>query len=228
MRLLHISDLHIHESMADNAGVLKRLAYIREHYPRHVLVVTGDVTDDGSEKQYENAMHILPPGAYICPGNHDYGYAGNLYDPSKARRFGQYLPQSGKYGRRPVVDRIDNVVLIGLDSCLRTVSPHDMACGKIEWLQRFFLSRVLKRYQDSMKIVYFHHHPFDRSPWMGMKDAEKLLKVCRDCELLLFGHKHKAQQWMTMAAAGNLSECSTVTEITVLSGRFELNQVPVI
>jgi len=243
IRFLHLSDLHIHTGAKKNAELAKRLRYIRENYPYHDLIVTGDVTDDGSQKQYQAAMYMLPKNnSHVCPGNHDYGFAGNLYEKKRAKRFDQYLPQSRKYmglWARPVVDVVSKgdtrVVLVGLNSNLKTHNPLDFACGKIGLVQRYLLKRTLhqarRKYPNCVRIVYFHHHPFDRGPWTGMKDAKKLMDVLMDCELVLFGHKHVAFQWFNMAAAGKLSECYYVTEIVVndvLGDKITMRQVPVV
>jgi len=54
-KFLHISDLHIHRQEQKNADVARLLEFISETYPEHYLIITGDITDDGDKKQYENA-----------------------------------------------------------------------------------------------------------------------------------------------------------------------------
>ena len=240
IRFLHLSDLHIHTSAKNNAELVKRLSFIREKYPYHDRIITGDVTDDGEQRQYLNALRLLASGNdHICPGNHDYGFAGNLYEKKRAKRFDEYLPQSRKYMgllAMPVVDVVSKgdtrVVLVGLDSNLKTHSPLDFACGKIGMVQRYLLKKILnqarRKWPGCVRVAYFHHHPFDYGPWTGMKDAKKLIKVLKNCELVLFGHKHKAHQWYDMAAAGKLSECDHVTEIVVEGSRVTMRQVPVV
>ena len=252
IQLLHLSDLHIHESHKDNASLFKRLAFIRENYLQHHRVITGDETDDGSDKQYKIANRLLLSFvSYICPGNHDYGYAGNLFEKKRARRFDDYLLQTRPYSGRwsmPVMDTISTeAVLIGLDSNLMTRRPWDFACGKIGLWQRYWLKRILRWHANKVRIVYFHHHPFDRTPWMGMKDAKPLMKVLQgNCELVLFGHKHQPGMWVNehgvalngeyhvgrgltcFIAAGKLDERDTVTEIAIEDRNIRLREVPVI
>ena len=245
IKILHLSDLHVHTSAKNNAETVKRLSYIRVHYPDHNRIITGDVTDDGKEVQYIRAMQQLLSGTcYICPGNHDYGFAGNFYDKKRALRFDEYLPQARKYMgllAKPVIEVVKSdettVVLVGLNSNLRTRNPFDFACGRIGIMQRWWLKRTLsqarRKYPNCVRIVYLHHHPFDRGPWTGLKDSRKLIKcLSMQCELVLFGHKHKAEIFEStapyMVAAGKLSECDDVTEITINGRAVELNQVPVI
>lgn len=241
LRFLHLSDLHVRSSPANNTELLKRLSFVRKNYPLHKKIITGDVTDDGSWLQYTNAKKYLMFNAYVCPGNHDYGYAGNFYGKKRARRFDRYITQTTAYmrlARKPVVDVVTEgettVVLIGLDSNIRTRHIFDFACGKIGYVQRCWLKRVLRkarrRYPGCVRIVYFHHHPFDRGFGTELKDAKKLMKIINNnCELVLFGHKHKAQLWKygALAAAGKLSECDVVTEIVVDRESIAFNEVKV-
>ena len=239
IRFLHISDLHIRGK--PSRELLLRLAYIKLTYRDHKKIITGDITQDGYLSQYYEAMRLLmSDNSYICPGNHDYGYAGNFYEAKRAKWFDQYMFQTSKYMNawaRPIVNILEDgetkIALIGLNSNLKTRNPFDFACGKIGLWQRWWLKRILKQHSDKVRIVYFHHHPFDRGPWTGMKDAERFMTMLQgQCELVLFGHKHKPElfhkNYITMAAAGKLDECDTVTEIIVDRTNVTLNQVPVI
>ena len=59
MKILHLSDLHFHRDNKDNAKIIKTLKNVKEKYPEHYIVVTGDIVDDGHELQYENAFENL-------------------------------------------------------------------------------------------------------------------------------------------------------------------------
>ncbi|MGA1872144.1 MAG: metallophosphoesterase family protein [Thermoplasmatota archaeon] len=49
-----------------------------------------------------------------------------------------------------------------------------------------------KRGKDRIRIVMLHHHPFMSDPFMVLKGADELMDVLRgNCEVLLFGHRHK-------------------------------------
>ena len=142
MKFIHLSDLHIHSSNDDNAKLIESLKYISDTYPEHKLIITGDITDDGAPRQYENAYELLKSfigRIYICPGNHDFGAAGNFYSEERARHFDQSLAipldQGGTFKGdcTPVVnivkDGSSTAMLIALDSNLETQSPFDFACG---------------------------------------------------------------------------------------------------
>jgi DNA repair exonuclease SbcCD nuclease subunit len=94
MKFLHISDLHLHRHERDNGNAMTMFQFIKQHYPDHKLIVTGNITDDGHEKQYNRAYEALKPftgNVFICPGNHDFGAAGNFYSRERGERFDEIL-----------------------------------------------------------------------------------------------------------------------------------------
>lgn len=52
MKFLHISDLHYHKNKKYNKAADKVLKALKANYPKHNLIVTGDITDDGHNEQY--------------------------------------------------------------------------------------------------------------------------------------------------------------------------------
>ncbi len=49
MKLIHISDLHFHRRKNDNKEAMAMLDFIKQNYPDHYLIVTGDIADDGND-----------------------------------------------------------------------------------------------------------------------------------------------------------------------------------
>lgn len=94
MKFIQLSDLHIHTHENDNEDVISLLRYVSKTYPDHRLIITGDITDDGAVEQLENAHALLQPfkgKVFICPGNHDFGAAGNFYSYERAVNFDNIL-----------------------------------------------------------------------------------------------------------------------------------------
>ena len=94
MKFIHISDLHYHRNNKDNKAANKMMKKLKENYADHYLIVTGDIADDGHEKQFENAYKALAPfkgRVFIAPGNHDFGAKGNFYSKERAHRFDEML-----------------------------------------------------------------------------------------------------------------------------------------
>lgn len=136
MKYLHLSDLHIHTCDGDNKDASSMLKFVSKKYPDHHLIVTGDITDGGTAAQFDNALALLEPfknRIFICPGNHDFGAAGNFYSHERALRFdrilAEQLDQGGAFkgDSTPVVnvlrDGDTEALLIALDSNLETEHP---------------------------------------------------------------------------------------------------------
>lgn len=212
MKFLHLSDLHIHRNDHDNLDVMSMLDFILKTYPQHNLIVTGDITDDGSIEQYNKTYKLFQPFAkriFICPGNHDFGAVGNFYSHERALRFDEKLAKPLNQGgtfkgdSTPVVNVLKDgnteVMLIALDSNLETEHPFDFSCGEIGELQLKALHTLLAttRSTQMVKVLFFHHHPFMvNNPFMELKDAKALARIIFGrVDLILFGHKHTMNQW---------------------------------
>ena len=212
MKFIHLSDLHIHTHDADNKDARSMLSFVSTKYPDHRLIITGDIADDGTKAQFENAYELLQPfkdRIFICPGNHDFGAAGNFYSRERALRFDEILSkpldQAGTFtgDSTPVVKKITDggigIMLIALDSNLETENLFDFACGEIGELQLRALDTILSTTPSTgvVKLLFFHHHPFIvNDPFMEMKDAKALARVVYGrVDVILFGHKHEMKQW---------------------------------
>jgi 3',5'-cyclic AMP phosphodiesterase CpdA len=250
MRFIHISDLHFHRGQENNREANTMLKTIKERYPNHKLIVTGDITDDGHPRQYENAFKALEPfkdSVFVAPGNHDFGAAGNFYSKERAHRFDEILSgpleQGGTFkgDNTPVVnfleDRNDRVMLIGLDSNLETDHPFDFACGEIGEEQLFVLERILNdpTVAQIPKLLYFHHHPFmHNNPFMMLKDAMALARtIFAKVDVVLFGHKHVANIWPNWGgtkyyvASDNSPGKDWAREIMIEGGQIEVKDVSI-
>jgi len=243
MKILLISDTHFH-AIASNDALLRRLTYIQSHYTDHKIIITGDVTDDGTKKQYAVASRILKPfkgRLFFCPGNHDYGVLGNFYNEKAAKRFDEFATafNEGRFiNKVPLVFKIENIQIILLNSNLKTKDPTDFACGEIGKGQLRVLRKILKESlpQGSVRIICLHHHPFIHSdPTMKLLDAKDFVRAIKGkIDILLFGHKHEQAQWLNkigckfVLASGALFEESIAKEITVDGIDISVTSVPVV
>lgn len=248
MKIFHVSDLHFHRNDSDNAGANAALKTILGAFDGDsVLVVTGDITDDGHATQYSKALAALQPfvgktgkpQVVVAPGNHDFGAAGNFYEASRARRFDEVickgLDQPGAFAGdqgpnvQVVSSRGTEVMFIALDSNLETEHPFDFACGEIGEGQLRALDRLLAtRSTTSMKkVVLLHHHPFVRNdPFMELKDARAFWRtVFGRVDVVSFGHKHVFEKWTNqngvalITAADNLPGKNFVHRIDLQAGQ---------
>lgn len=251
MTFLHLSDLHFHRFASDNREIVERLEYVRQNYPTHHLIITGDIVDDGHPRQYQNAFDALEPflgRIFIAPGNHDFGAAGNFFSKERAERFdamlSEPLHQGGTFtgDNTPVVNILredgSGVMLIALDTNLETDHPFDFACGEVGAGQLAFLDAILSDPNNApmLKIVFFHHHPFyHKNPFLELRDAKQLMRTLYNrVDVVLFGHKHVAGQWQNLngiqyvLAADNAYRHDFCREIVIQAGQLTVNTVPIV
>ena len=241
-KILHISDLH------DRSGI--QLRYIADHYPTHQIIVTGDITDNGTVMQYESATQLIREFGdrlFVVPGNHDYG---NVFDSKvKAERFDDYfLTTYNKDNEMTHVWNLPDCLFIGLNSNPRTWGYWgDMARGKLGRGQRQDLQNMLTIHSKPI-IIALHHHlkdPRATSPWkrlvhMLTKELVELSdsrKVCRIIEnhknvIVLHGHRHRQYNYrvgeVPVYCAGALFKQTWALEISVNSaGQVGTCYVPV-
>jgi 3',5'-cyclic AMP phosphodiesterase CpdA len=195
-RIWHVSDLHERRDPDHNRAVRDKLAAIPFDAKADLLIMTGDLTDDGSEAQYAQALEHLRPVAgriVICPGNHDYGPIGNFYERAALRRFDKLRADLGAH---KALDG-GTVRVLALDTCLRTASPFDFARGRLGWWQGkgigWFCDACTRA--GAHAVIAMHHTPFDTSWALRLDDAERLLRVAEGrAALVLVGHEHKERR----------------------------------
>jgi 3',5'-cyclic AMP phosphodiesterase CpdA len=94
-RILHLSDIHFG---AENTLATAAAADFACRHPFDLLVITGDITQDGKPLEFEAAArwyNLLPGPKLITPGNHDMPqiHPERLYHP-----FGRYRRRFGPPG----------------------------------------------------------------------------------------------------------------------------------
>lgn len=183
LRILHLTDVHVTEtddtrqlesSWDGPSPVRQRLAAILEREgPRvdHILI-TGDVTDAGSDREYERFLEVLESSGHadkvtIIPGNHELvqGSVFTAADKSiQLERFhywcGRYLPPAAcESALFPVLRWIDDrTVFIGLDTTGEGRSLYTSASGTVDAEQLERLHDLLEGIPGAVhKIIGLHH-----------------------------------------------------------------------
>jgi hypothetical protein len=209
IEIYHVSDLHIGRDTKKAQLLLRRIKRkfeIGEHENRYLLV-TGDIVQHGWKKQYQTALRALLPfkdKVWIAPGNHDYGFLGFIYSKASAILFDnplaldllfahEYFPKF-PYSKLIKDNDGNQVLLIGLNSCLKDQPFWEIAQGEIGDEQRAELKEILNSpdHKDIPKIVFLHHIPHRRADGLGMslKDYKQLMAIVKDkVDLLAFGHE---------------------------------------
>ena len=224
MRILHISDLHIGKEETDvdewrQAEKLVRL--IKRNWGKDLVkplvLITGDIVDDGREVEYIEARRILAPlhraGFQVAPlpGNHDYGWNGAYAQEKRFKLFKKFLMGIETRVTYPDVPHADDdVSVITLNSMKSETGFWDglLADGELGNDQLDELAELItvlrKERKKSHKIVVaLHHHPFlfpddkffkKAKEWYGhrLKDGADLMRIIGGrVDALLFGHEHR-------------------------------------
>ena len=127
-----------------------------------MVLITGDIVDDGKARQYNSAVKLLRPlvenGFKVLPtpGNHDYGPCGNIYTEESQAYFQKYMlselieyepagvPGTTMEDLFPMVTTVGEVVFIGLDSVVgKEDAAMHFASGEVGTEQRQKLIDIL-------------------------------------------------------------------------------------
>lgn len=190
MRLVHISDLHIMGQYFVPEWAERLVEIVNEMKP-DVLVVTGDITDNGYQHEYDKAMEFLDrfqaKNRLVVPGNHD------------ARNEGDVLFEDF-FGTRFPFYEDDDVVILGIDS-----SQPDLDDGHVGREHYHYIESCAARRDRGGKrrvaLLAMHHHLIP-IPGTGRErnialDAGDVLKTIVESQIqfVLSGHKHIPWIW---------------------------------
>ena len=223
MRFVQISDLHI-------GGLFKQNAFdtlvneINDELKPDVVIVSGDLTDEGIIFQLEQAKKELDridcENVVVFPGNHDFRHTGYLL-------FKKFFPTPNsnnsnvyEYSQKNNSSKKVIVTTVG------TARP-DRDEGEVGHRQNLWLDSILKKYNNICqpngntdrkitKIVAMHHHLIaipdtGYTNVVGISNAGDVLRTCleNNVDLVICGHKHRPWLWdlgtMKIAYAGTAS-----------------------
>ncbi len=196
MLIAQISDTHIVAPGQKTLGVAamdKNLTRVVDHINRlvprpDIVLLTGDVTDDGDISSVRNAAAILArldPPLLVIPGNHDdrdtlWSMFGAAACPS---RVGDFLCHASD---------LAGLRLIGLDSTIPNASGGALCDTRLDWLE----ARLRER-PDLPVLLYLHHPPLrigvletDEHPFIGATRFGDIVARHPRIERILCGHVH--------------------------------------
>jgi len=201
MLIAQISDFHLTPpgtlayGVAETGPALRRaVAYLNRLRPApDVVLITGDLVDDGAAASYGLARELLAPlqaPYFVAVGNHDH----------KARlreRFPrQVWPGDSRAGEPDylcyTVEEFP-VRLVGLD----TVTPGEHG-GGLEAARLTWLGKTLAARPDAPTLVFMHHPPFasgighmDREEFRGWREFAAVIARHPQVARILCGHLHR-------------------------------------
>jgi len=175
-RFAHVTDTHVGGSTGAD-DLQRTVDDINLQSDVDFVILSGDVTEFGSEKELLEAKSILSKlnkPCYVTPGNHD-----SKWSESGTNDFVRI------FGAESFSFEKNGFLLIGTAS-----GPNmRMAPGLVPREQMVFLESILKNMKDQKQpIIFINHYPLDESlsNWYEVID---LLKT-RNIQVSLLGHGH--------------------------------------
>ena len=199
VKLIQLSDLHLVRPGKLTSKVLDTNSILEETINEIVrkkdyfgkiegLVVTGDVSDDGSIESYLSAhekLIKLNVPVLVIPGNHD------LRNPMR-EVFNEHVEFSTKSSQFDWVFKYEETVIVGLDSLVEGEN-----FGFLEKTSLEFLSNQLSIHNGSDIVLLIHHPPIktgiyfmDKIGLTNSSDLSECLKATNRPVRILCGHVH--------------------------------------
>ncbi len=214
--IAHISDMHAGSQYFVPNLMDRAVIELNEMKP-NIVVVTGDLTNEGFKQEYLLAKSYLDKiqcdDLVVVPGNHD------------ARNVG-YVHFEELFGSRQSVSHKDGISVVGVDSSEPDLDHGTIGRHRYAWLREQFAPPA------NFRVFVLHHHLLP-VPGTGRErnmvyDAGDVLEVLQECDvnLVLSGHKHVPHAWRlenifavnagtvcTLRLRGKVRPCYNVIEI---------------
>ncbi|MCE7743006.1 MAG: metallophosphoesterase [Candidatus Heimdallarchaeota archaeon] len=206
VRIIHFSDTHITPRQQFIRPNFDAAVNVINSTPHDFSIFAGDLTQDGLIEEFtladELRRKIDSPKTYWIIGNHD-------------SRSGGFEVWENKIGPREFHEFSDDVLFIGLDSCIP-----DQDGGRFGREALDYTKKILMKYGDArIKIVGFHHHilpiPKTGRERSNAIDAGDMLSVLLDhnVDAVFTGHKHHPNVYKVedtiIVSAGSVSSYKT-------------------
>ena len=207
MLIAQLSDVHVGGSRFREDLLRTAIDEVNAAAP-DLVVVAGDLTDDGYPDQYPLAQQLLATvecdQVVLVPGNHD------------ARNVG-YIRFEDTFGARDQRRRVSlpglEVVLVAVDSSKPDLDEGEIGREHYGWIQEGFAG-------DADLRVFVCHHHLMPVPGTGRErnqvlDAGDVLSLLRQVgvDLVLSGHRHVPYVWpvagMFIVHSGTVSTLRT-------------------
>jgi 3',5'-cyclic-AMP phosphodiesterase len=199
MEIVQLSDIHVGSQFRED--VFEKVVDEVNSIKPEAVLITGDLTNEGLVGEYKKCKELVSKinveKIISISGNHDYRNTGYLM-------FKKYFPF------QTINELNEDVVIVTLG----TARP-DRDEGEVGYRQTLWLERMMKKYENKIKILAMHHHligiPDTGSERVTILDAGDVLRTVFDTkvDLVLCGHKHRPWIWrfneLSIANAGTTS-----------------------
>ncbi len=199
MLIVHLSDLHCGDSRFNPEALDVAVKEINELAP-DIVIVTGDLTENGFLSEYELAREHLDriecKRTIVGTGNHDYRSTGYLL--------------CKRYFQKPRVLEFRDVVVVYLSSARPDKDGGEVGYRQVQWLRK-----ILDERKDKFKVVALHHHlvpipdtGLERSTVADAGDVLRAITQSR-VNLVLCGHRHRP--WSLVVGSSQVVNVGTVS-----------------
>ncbi len=198
MIIVQLSDFHIDLCVRTAAGTVDTRERLRQAVARvnalrpvpDVVLVTGDLVNDGTPEQYafvKQMLSMLTVPCYVVPGNHD-------HRENMRRAFADkdYLDSKSDY-LHYVIDGYP-LRLVALDTLIPGQEQGELCARRLTWLER--------RLSDAPArptLIFMHHPPFatgmptfDMIGLRGAPEMAALIARHSQIEAVICGHVHQS------------------------------------
>ena len=232
MNLLHISDIHFRKNypQAENAygqmlcrmeNPIIPLEYALKHAlsrePVDAVLLTGDLTEDGSPEDYRFLRKRLAAFCggkplFVTPGNHDSKKnlrEGWLSEPPSQEPLHQVY-DLGEYG------------VIAFDSSLQSSSNGQLDEARLRWLKE-----TLRQEAGRPLIFMTHHHLLPgQAEVPALPGAEAVLRLLSESSvfLILTGHTHHQFEGRIGEAPYHTAACLSFCGESLRDGTVEFSE----
>jgi Icc protein len=184
--LVHLSDLHIDEGERSRSRAQATVDFVRNLAgPISVVLVTGDLADNGEPSEYEFVRDLLgciDRPVLACPGNHD------VRGPYRR----VFLGEDDTAGPINRIYQVDGITYAMCDSSIPGRNDGYLDDETLDWLDA-----ALSERPRNPAFVCFHHPPAElASPFIDRVrqfGSERLAAVVRRHDhvvAILCGHAH--------------------------------------
>jgi len=197
MLICQLTDLHVRPSgaagqMAETNMLTERACRVAAAFTPlpDVVIITGDLTENGAEAEYANLSAILgrtlPIPVFVVPGNHDRREgirAGLAHLPGVTAdpHFVQYTVEDYP------------VRLVMLDTLVPGANHGALSAAQLEWLDQTLAAQPSKP-----TLVGMHHPPFitgiphmDKIALLDQDAFRSVVSRHRQVERIVCGHHHR-------------------------------------
>lgn len=221
VRIVQITDTHLNAATEGHLLGMQTLHSLQcvldlmgqEPTAPHAMLMTGDLSQDGSVQSYQHLQRLLSPlpaPSFWLPGNHD--VPDNMSVVIKDTHATQRLIRTPHWQ------------IILLDSSVR-----GKVYGHLSDEELQFANDCLAERPDLHSLVSFHHHPMHMgSRWIdtiGVQngpEAMQQLTQHNNLRCLLWGHVHQESD-RTQGNVRLLSTPSTCVQFTPASSDFQVD-----